>query len=1025
MDPFQGASAAIGLAGEILALILYLRKVQKALGTIQDDINDLIRDLENLDRLYGHLEQRYNQHPHEGTSNVEHHELWLLLRQTLQDGGIVIRKLGKEIERVYGGDPSVQGWLDKFKKQQRLRSSAPKLDGIGHQIQAYNSILQLWLSRISLAYQDDTRNFERDASAQLEGLHDGIQSIHERIEESEHTWFTRDNAFDAIAYQTFTRASITALDKPQQQRRFVVHGVGGSGKTQFCCKFAQDHQQRFWGVFWIDGRSHDQLKQTLSQNVAKIGGVDANHKAALNWLSNQEERWLLIIDNADDPNIELNEYFPKGGRGHVLITTRNPGYQQLGNVEPRYFKFDGMRDDEASILLLRTAGFPSQSEDVAPFATRIVETLGYLALAITVAGSAIREGFCRLQSYLQYFEDGWEERRAQIQNSETPLDEFDQRRDTRVEATFDISYRAIAKKGTRSSRDALQLLKMFAFLHCENVRYDFLNKCVENVEVEDRQQSAEQEAASISRKNSAPKTWSQWTFDLWIRILTALDSNRSSGVLPDVLRDGRQKRVLDERRIRKAMKELTQYSLAIYNSKTDSWSMHPLVHRWAQEMLGMKVGEQYLWCEAAATLLCNCVYLGQEDEELLRQLLPHVDAVRKEQAMIEKRIKDKRMARIKPWPVFESSFSPQRAFMLVKFSIVYAQNGRWEDAESLQRVVQAFTTQVLGFAHVKTRRITMALAGTLWHLGRSDDSAQLLEQLVEACNKFCGSNHRETLVTQQKLGESRFLQGRVADAKALYRLSLAGLERLYGPTDEDTLMVMDSLGGALILSGTEGAFAEAQRLHQTTFETRKRLYGAAHLKTLASRELVCTDATWKGSRQEMLDAEIGMTEIVEIRKEKLGREHAYTLLGMLYLARVKIDLDKLKEAEELFDFMLPTAERNHGKNHMAVLFGRFHMGRMRARQGRWAEARDILVDVTERQKVCLQGWGRFHYDRVGALRVLAEVHNALGEHDECDAVVAETLLGFERITTMVHPWAVKLRADLAEWKRQRSQPAPP
>ena len=29
-----------------------------------------------------------------------------------------------------------------------------------------------------------------------------------------------------------------------QQKRFVVYGMGGSGKTQFCSKFAKDHQER-------------------------------------------------------------------------------------------------------------------------------------------------------------------------------------------------------------------------------------------------------------------------------------------------------------------------------------------------------------------------------------------------------------------------------------------------------------------------------------------------------------------------------------------------------------------------------------------------------------------------------------------------------------------------------------------------------------------------------------------------------------------------------------------------------------
>ena len=29
------------------------------------------------------------------------------------------------------------------------------------------------------------------------------------------------------------------------QKRFVVFGLGGSGKTQFCCKFASDNKQRY------------------------------------------------------------------------------------------------------------------------------------------------------------------------------------------------------------------------------------------------------------------------------------------------------------------------------------------------------------------------------------------------------------------------------------------------------------------------------------------------------------------------------------------------------------------------------------------------------------------------------------------------------------------------------------------------------------------------------------------------------------------------------------------------------------
>ena len=38
--------------------------------------------------------------------------------------------------------------------------------------------------------------------------------------------------------------SSTPVERRHMQKRFVVYGLGGSGKTEFCCKFAQDNRQR-------------------------------------------------------------------------------------------------------------------------------------------------------------------------------------------------------------------------------------------------------------------------------------------------------------------------------------------------------------------------------------------------------------------------------------------------------------------------------------------------------------------------------------------------------------------------------------------------------------------------------------------------------------------------------------------------------------------------------------------------------------------------------------------------------------
>ena len=60
------------------------------------------------------------------------------------------------------------------------------------------------------------------------------------------------------------------------------------------------------------------------------------------WLACNSQRWLLLIDNADDLEIDYSEYIPSSKKGDILITIRNPecgvyntiGSESLGDLEP-------------------------------------------------------------------------------------------------------------------------------------------------------------------------------------------------------------------------------------------------------------------------------------------------------------------------------------------------------------------------------------------------------------------------------------------------------------------------------------------------------------------------------------------------------------------------------------------------------------------------------------------------------------------------------------------------------------------
>ena len=155
MADFQTASAAIGLARDVVDLIQYLRKVKAAMDTVEDDIDGLIKELQSLNSLYGQLERKYKHQPNPGTDNTPtpQQSLWSELGDTLKEGRATFDNFDKQLREVYGNDPKNKGKIDALVKQHKLRSRIPKMNALRDQIHTYNSVLHMYLMKISLANQ--------------------------------------------------------------------------------------------------------------------------------------------------------------------------------------------------------------------------------------------------------------------------------------------------------------------------------------------------------------------------------------------------------------------------------------------------------------------------------------------------------------------------------------------------------------------------------------------------------------------------------------------------------------------------------------------------------------------------------------------------------------------------------------------------------------------------------------------------------------------------------------------------------
>ncbi|KAL6720967.1 hypothetical protein ACLMJK_000067 [Lecanora helva] len=774
----------------------------------------------------------------------------------------------------------------------------------------------------------------------------------------------------------------------------------------------------YWGIFWINASS-DQLAEQTFKEIAKIGKVDESMRAAKHWLSNRRDQWLLIIDNADDVRLDLHKYLPEGERGHVLITTRVPSNKRFGTVGSRALHFEGLKDDDANCLLLKTATTPTPwDSSIHKLATSITKALGYLPLALIHAGKAVMNKLCKLDEYLNYYKV----ERQRVREAQGIRD--DDNIYMNVYSSFEINFRGLQNKGTTAADNAVQLLQLFSFFHNENIRVDFLAKAATNPAVERDEQNKEKAREAGRTSNQAKMSWSAVFKEYMSELGAFLYKERTPPVLSLFLRGSV---AFDRYGVNEALYQLSQLSLITYNEINDSYSMHPVVHIWARERPDFHIIEQAVWCRAALTTLAQCILLpplasSEADERLRRDLLPHIDHAREQQREIDQRIKKNRQRCKTAWLHGRKNVSRLEIGQMARFSRVYAQGGKWDEALQLQHSVKDFCLDWLGPNHDSTMRVKLALSGTYWQLGRGDEAAELQEQVLRTCEASRGDKDKMTLIAMDTLGESRFLQGRYTDSLKLHDSAYKGNTIILGPGHQDTLKAAKNLGrGYAGLYQLEQARKFLKRA--VSGMIRNVNLGPTYLDTLIAMEELALSyleedrGTAESTPIELEQAYKLMTEVFSKREKKLGKEHPFTLYATLNLARVKAAKGDLEDAEADIRASLLIAESILDSQHLGILCGKLHLGRILLKREHFKEAEDVLLEVAN----CHRTRSGEHPDRCKALEVLANCYMLQGRRGEAVKKCEEAIDGLKILKGHDHPYMERLQSQYEELTR--SSPA--
>jgi tetratricopeptide (TPR) repeat protein len=708
---------------------------------------------------------------------------------------------------------------------------------------------------------------------------------------------------------------------------------------------------RFWGIFWVDASSSETAERSFFE-VARTCGVKEDLQQVKTYLSNVEDPWLLIIDNADDPRMDVSKYIPAGNRGVVLVTTRNRECKSLSMVSSEFGK---MERDEAITLLLRSIAVDDVLDETSrALATPIVKLLGYLALAIVQAGAVIRRKLCSLEGYCDLYSRHRKQLLGirQVQGSEGY--------DYTIYTTWEVSLDMIRKMSDETpenltmsretARDAIEVLECLSFFHFENVSEEIFRGAWEGTR----------------------DGWhSEWILSQQLRVLRRVDAQE-----------------WDPHPIREAVTLLSSFSLINIDGVMSSVSMHPLVHTWMRDRLQVEERKKR-WLVSASTLaICISWRSETPDRQLRRILLPHVDfCCSSNEGLLQ-----------------DGDGREELANIFSDFSLVYSECGRYQEARVLREKVLETQRRTLGEEHPCTLRTMGNLATSYRKLGQIQKAAELGEEVLEASRGTLGGEHPDTLTTMGNLAISYRNLGQVHRAIALGEEALGASKKILGDEHPNTLATMNNLA---VSYGALGQTQEAVAIGKKVLETRKKMLGDEHPDTLTTMDNIALGYRKLGQVHEA--AMLG-ERILEVRERTLGSEHPDTLTTMSNLAVSYEELGQIEKAVSLGEKVLEARKGPLGDEHPDTLTTMNNLAISYAKLGRIKEAVLLEEEVLEARRRLL---GDEHPNTLITMNNLAIRFKKLGEVDEAVALEEKVLEASKRTLGDEHPDTLTTMSNLA------------
>ncbi|MEU0304110.1 FxSxx-COOH system tetratricopeptide repeat protein [Streptomyces sp. NPDC006175] len=791
-----------------------------------------------------------------------------------------------------------------------------------------------------------------------------------------------------------------AVVLPQPQ---TLYGLGGVGKTQVALEYVHRFMADYDLVWWISSEQIDDVVASLAELAVRLGAQGGDDMAA----ASQEavdllrrgvpsERWLLVFDNADDPE-RLSRYFPQGGSGHILVTSRNQSWSQHGDALPVDVF---LREESIEHLQRRAPGL--SDEDAAQVATAV----GDLPLAVEQAAAWIAETATPIETYLEQLAQQAPEVLALNQPAGYPQP---------VAATWNISIERLKER----SPAAVRLLQLCAFFAPEPISANLLysKEMIEALKPYD---------ASLQEKLVLGRVIREIGRFALAKVDQVSNSIQVHRLVQAVIRAQ-----LSEEEQREA-RHVVHRILAGARPDDDEPIDNP--ETWPRFAT--------IWPHLGPSDARNC-----KDPETRRLLIDRVRYLWKRgDVRTAGRLGDELRD---TWREMLGNQDLQYLYLCFHLSNILRTRGRYVEAKELDEVTLGRQRAVLGPEHPHTYMTTSSLAIDLGLLGDYGKAIELATAAHEGFSQIFHDRHPRTLAAANNLALNLRSVGQYARAREIdqdvydlrsevlgpehpyslssaislardlrevgrYEDSVGLLSRTYdaykatlGRTYPTTLSAAKSLAVSLRRAGQ---LEDARRLTVATRARYRAKYTAANPESLACDLNMASDLFAAGEAVEARDT---AQEVVDQYMNVPGEHHPYTLAAQNNLGAYLSGAGAPLEGEKLLTRVVASMREVFGREHPNTLFCVMNLANATAARGDL----ELVLETERRVAGQLRDVLGAHHPETLAMRSnLAVTLGAMGRKDEALSLRTETGDELARQLGDEHPLTRIARDERRFWR---------